>query len=59
MRCRNYSKCRNRTDCPKKMCWRKWMLCGECAVIEHPEGYNSVYVKKIITKMKRKGTCMK
>jgi hypothetical protein len=55
MRCKNYSKCGNRTDNPKKICWRKFHLCGECAVIQHPEAYDHVYVKKIISKMKRKG----
>jgi hypothetical protein len=29
-----------------------WQLCGDCAVIEHPEAYLETYVKKTITKLK-------
>lgn len=50
MRCKNYSKCGNRTPSPQnKKCWRLWQLCGVCAAIEHPEKYSKMYVRKMIT----------
>ena len=50
--CKNYKICRNRTGAPqRKMCWRMWRLCGDCAVIEHPEAYQETYVKKTISKI--------
>jgi hypothetical protein len=55
MKCLRYAKCGRRTGNTKKRCWKNWQLCGECAVMEHPEGYDYVYVKKIISKMKAKG----
>lgn len=57
MKCRNWKKCRNKTGGGQKhkQCWREWQLCGECAVIEHPESYHPNYVKQMHTRMKTKG----
>ena len=53
LRCKNIKICGNKTRCPQThMCWRMWQLCGDCAVIEHPEAYLETYVKKTITKLK-------
>jgi len=49
MRCKNYSKCGNRTASPtRKICWKLWQLCGLCAVKEHPEAYSKMHVKRTL-----------
>ena len=48
--CVNWEVCHNRVgSAQKKKCWRKWRMCGICAVLYHPEEYNSTYVKHIMT----------
>ena len=54
--CKNYnSGCRNRTATPHdKKCWRKWRLCGDCAVKEHPKEYSERYVRRVLSKLRIK-----
>ena len=55
LRCKNYTRCRNITASPQnKLCWRKWQLCGDCAVKEHPEAYSEMYTKKVLSKLRLK-----
>jgi len=56
MRCVNWNVCRRRTgSAQKKICWKKWRMCGECAVIYHPEAYSKAYIKKIRSKILMEG----
>jgi len=53
MKCVNFNICRRRTGShQKKICWVKWRMCGECAVIYHPEAYTKTYVKRTRTKIR-------
>ena len=55
MRCKNFTKCRNRTPSPHNhKCWKLWGLCGDCAVKEHPEGYTKMHVKRMLSKVRIK-----
>jgi hypothetical protein len=56
MRCVNFQVCRKRTGgYQKKICWKRWRMCGECAVIYHPEAYSESYVRKTRTRIRTLG----
>ena len=56
MRCVHWKICGNRTgSAQKKICWKRWRMCGECAVIYHPNAYSKTYVRKIRSKLKAEG----
>jgi len=56
MRCVKWHICGKRVGShQKKLCWRKWRMCGECAVIYHPSYYSKTYIKKIRSIIKNQG----
>jgi hypothetical protein len=56
MKCVNWKKCHNKAGSAQhKLCWKKWRMCGECAVLEHPEAYKPSYVKQMHTRLAGKG----
>ena len=55
MRCVNYDKCGNGTTASQhKKCWKKWRMCGQCAIQYHPEEYSNMYVQRVLTQMRKK-----
>ena len=55
MKCVKYNKCGNRTSASQhKKCWKKWRMCGECAIQYHPEEYSDMYVQRVLTQMRKK-----
>lgn len=45
MRCKNCLRTTSQSVNSRANCWKKWQLCGQCAVKEHPEGFSESKIK--------------
>ena len=55
MKCVNYNQCGNRTGASqRKICWKEWRMCGDCAIRFHPEAYSDMYIRRALTRMRKK-----
>ena len=45
MRCKNCRRTTTQSVSRRANCWKKWQLCGQCAVKEHPDEFSEAKIK--------------